>query len=139
MEAQYWGFTNPPTNTVLGWITNTADNCTVIGGNNVAMSSFSGNLAACETAIGSSGPFSGGRRMLMLAAPGGGNDGAVTLTANLGSAVSGTTCTAVGGATVNADGANRTYLLGNWTGTAYDDNPTARAAFGSPTARARSS
>ena len=55
---------------------------------------------------------------------------AVTLTANLGAAASGTTCSATGGGTVPATGADRLYLQGNWTGTAYDDNPAARATFG---------
>jgi hypothetical protein len=76
------------------------------------------------------GTFTGGRRTLILAAPGSANDGAVILTANLGTAASGTTCVAVGGATVPAAGASRLWLQGSWTGAAYDDNPTARATFG---------
>jgi hypothetical protein len=35
-----------------------------------------------------------------------------------------------GGGTVSAAGANRSYLQGNWTGATYDQNPNARAAFG---------
>lgn len=130
MEAQYWGYTNPPANTVLGWITNTSDHCTAVANNNVAMSTFSGNLVACETAISGGGTMSGGRRTLILATPGGANDGAVVLTANLTAAPSGTTCVVVGGGTVAAAGANRTYLQGNWSGAAHDDNPAARATFG---------
>jgi len=49
---------------------------------------------------------------------------------NLGSASSGTTCTAVNGSTVTATGASRTYLQGNWTAATYDQNPNARATFG---------
>jgi len=36
----------------------------------------------------------------------------------------------VGGGTVAAAGANRTYLQGNWTGGSYTVNPAARATFG---------
>ncbi len=123
MEAQY-------ANAAGIFVTNNADNCTSIGNNNVQMT-FSGNLAACETAItGAPATLSGGRRTLVLPAPGTGNDGAATLTVNLGAAASGTTCIAAGGGTVPAAGANRLYLQGNWTGSAFDDNPTARATFG---------
>jgi MSHA biogenesis protein MshQ len=129
MEAQYAAFTNPPVNTFLGFVTNTADNCTAIANNNVAMA-FSGNLAACETAVSGAGTLTAGRRTLLLPAPGNGNDGGAVLTANLGTAASGTTCTVGGGGTVAAAGASRLYLQGNWAGAAYDDNPFARATFG---------
>ena len=94
------------------------------------MSSFTGNLAACETAVSGGGTLTSGRRTLLLAAPGNANDGSVILTANLGAAPSGTTCTVVGGAVSPAAGADRAYLQGNWTGPLYDDNPGARATFG---------
>jgi MSHA biogenesis protein MshQ len=130
MEAQYWGYTNPPTNTVLGFITNTADSCTAIANNNVAMSGFTSRLAACETAVNGAGTLSSGRKTLLLPAPGSANDGSVLLTINLGNATSGTTCTTVNGAAVSAAGASRTYLQGNWTGATYTQNPNARATFG---------
>jgi hypothetical protein len=125
VEAQYWS--GAPTN---AFITNTQDSCTSIATNNEAMGGFTNNLAACETAITAVSAFSNGRSRLMLAAPGSGNNGSVDLTVNLSAATSGTTCTTVGGATVPATGANRTYLQGNWTGVNYDQNPTARATFG---------
>jgi hypothetical protein len=125
VEAQYWS--GAPTN---AFITNTADSCTSIANDNVAMSTFAGNLAACETAVSGGGTLSAGRRTLLLAAPGSANDGSVVLTANLGAATSGTTCTTVGGAAVPATGANRAYLQGNWTGGSYDQNPPARETFG---------
>jgi len=125
MEAQYALSTLPNS-----FVTNTDDYCTAIANNNVAMSSFSGNLAACETAVSGGGTLSAGRRTLLLPAAGSGNNGVVTLTANLGAAAAGTTCTVVGGGTVPAAGADRLYLQGKWTGTDYDDNPTARATFG---------
>ncbi len=130
METQYWGYTNPPTNTVLGFITNTADSCTSIANNNVQMSSFTANLVACETAVGGAGTLSAGRKTLLLPPPGSANNGSVLLTANLGTSSSGTTCTSVGGGTVTATGASRSYLQGNWTGGAYNVNPFARATFG---------
>jgi hypothetical protein len=129
-EAQYWGYTNPPTNTVLGFITNADDHCTSLADANLAMSGFSTNLAACETAVSGAGTLTSGRDTLLLAAPGAGNNGAVMLTANLGGAASGTTCVATGGGTVPATGAGLPYLRGNWTGSDFDDNPAARATFG---------
>jgi len=122
METQYWNGS--------GFITNTADSCTTIAATNVAMSNFTQNLAACETAISVSGAFSAGRKTPQLAAPGSGNNGSVDLTVNLGSTGSGTTCTSVGGAPVPVAGANLLFLRGNWTGGAYDQNPAARASFG---------
>jgi hypothetical protein len=130
IEAQYWGYINPPTNTVLAFITNTADSCTAINNNNVAMSGFTNHLSACETAVSGAGTLSSGRKTLLLPAPGSGNDGSVLLTLNLSNANSGTTCTTVNGSTVTATGANRGYLQGKWTGLNYDQNPSARATFG---------
>ncbi len=128
VEAQYWS--GPPTN---AFITNTLDNCTVVAPANYAMSNFTPNLSpspTCKTAISGGGTLSSGRGALMLATPGAANDGSVLLTANLGATASGTTCTTLGGAPVSATTANLPHLRGNWTGGAYDQNPTARASFG---------
>ena len=122
LETQYWNGT--------AFITNDADNCTTLATNNVAMSNFTSNLAACETANTAVSAFARGRSILTLAAPGSANNGSVDLAVNLGLASSGTTCTSVGPSTVPAAGANRTYLQGNWTGGLYNVNPTARATFG---------
>jgi MSHA biogenesis protein MshQ len=130
VEAQYYAYTNPPTNNVLGFITNTADTCTSIANTDVQMSTFTANLSACETAISGAGTLSSGRKTLLLAAPGNANNGSVLLTANLGVA-SGTTCTSVGAATVSATAANKAYLQGNWaSSTVYTSDPSARATFG---------
>jgi len=67
---------------------------------------------------------------LLLAAPGGGNSGSVDVTVNLSASASGNTCTTQGGAPGSATAANLPHLQGNWTGGAFDVNPTARAAFG---------
>jgi MSHA biogenesis protein MshQ len=96
------------------------------------MDSFSRRLAPCETFVNGAVALIAGRGTLRLRAPGSTNDGTVRLTVNLGSSNSGTTCTALGGETdtVDATGAGWTYLQGNWTGSNYDQNPKARAAFG---------
>jgi len=113
------------------FITNTDDSCTPIASANVAMSNFTPNLAACETAISGGGVLSAGRRTLQLAAPGSANNGSVDLTVNLGASASGNTCTAVGaGPGPLTTTANLPYLQGNWTGGAYNVNPSARATFG---------
>jgi hypothetical protein len=126
VEAQYWS--GAPTN---AFITNTQDSCTPIASANVAMSNFTPNLAACETAISGGGVLSAGRRTLQLAAPGSANNGSVDLTVNLGASASGNTCTAVGaGPGPLTTPANLPYLQGNWTGGTYTVNPSARAAFG---------
>jgi len=133
VEAQYWGYTNPPTNTVLGFITNTADSCTSIASANDAMGNYTSNLSGsptCETAISGGGLLSAGRKTLQLAAPGSGNNGSVDLTVNLGALPAGNTCTTLLGAPVSATTANLPHLQGNWTGGAYNVNPSARATFG---------
>jgi MSHA biogenesis protein MshQ len=124
LETQYWNGTV--------FVTNTADGCTSIANNNVQMSGFTANLTACETAITAPVTLSSGRGLLLLQPPGNANTGSVLLTANLSAAASLQACTAINGGTpvVPAVGANKTYLQGNWAGSAYVDNPSARAAFG---------
>jgi uncharacterized protein DUF6701 len=121
VEAQYYNGST--------FITNAADNCTAIANNNVAFA-FAGNLGACETAGSGGGTLVAGRRTLVLAAPGSGNDGAATLTVNLTNAGLGSTCTAVGGAGPASSGANLPWLQGNWSGGTYTLNPSGRATFG---------
>jgi len=125
VEAQYWS--GAPTS---AFITNTLDNCTSIASADIAMGNYTDNLSACETAISGGGALGMGRKILLLAAPGSGNNGSVNLTVNLGAAASGNTCTTQGGAQGSATTANDPHLQGNWTGGAYDVNPTARATFG---------
>ena len=128
MEAQY--YRGAPSNS---FETNVADTCTAITGANISLGGYTANLTdtpTCETAVTGGGAFASGRQTLLLAAPGTGNNGNVTLTANLGAASVGNTCTAVGAAPVAATAVNQTYLQGNWTAPTYTQNPTARAAFG---------
>jgi MSHA biogenesis protein MshQ len=122
MEAQYWNGTL--------FTTNTLDSCTTIALGNIALSTFQSNLAACETAVSISGMLNAGKANLKMLKPGAGNSGSVDLTVNLGSAVLGSTCLTVGGATSADVPANRTYLQGKWSGTGYDKNPSSRATFG---------
>jgi MSHA biogenesis protein MshQ len=122
-EAQYWNGTV--------FVTNTADNCTVISATNIAMGNYLSNLSACETAIAISGRLSAGKSNLKLVKPGAGNNGSVDLTVNLGTGASGQTCVAPLPATQQATvAANLSYLQGKWTGTSYNQNPRARATFG---------
>ncbi len=122
-EAQYWNGTV--------FVTNTADNCTVISATNIAMGNYLPNLSACETAISISGRLSAGKSNLKLVKPGAGNNGSVDLTVNLGITATGQTCVAPLPATQQAAvAANQSYLQGKWTGTSYNQNPHARATFG---------
>lgn len=123
MQAQYWASTGAGNS----FIANTDDSCTALVAANIALGNYQKNLNACETSV-TVGSFAGGRSAVQLSAPGNGNNGSVDLTANLGAGGSGTTC--VAGAVTPVTGANRAYLQGNWSGGAYDQNPTARAAFG---------
>jgi hypothetical protein len=128
VEAQYWS--GAPTS---AFITNTQDSCTTIAAADEAMGNYTSNLSGspvCETAIGGGGTLSAGRRTLQLAAPGSGNNGSVDLTVNLGTSAGGNSCTTQGGAPAAATTASQPHLQGNWTGGAYDVNPTARASFG---------
>jgi hypothetical protein len=122
-EAQYWNGTV--------FVTNTADNCTVISATNIAMGNYLPNLSACETAISISGRLSAGKSNLKLVKPGAGNNGSVDLTVNLGITATGQTCVVPLPATQQAAvAANQSYLQGKWTGTSYNQNPHARATFG---------
>ncbi|MBI3067636.1 MAG: hypothetical protein HYY79_01745, partial [Betaproteobacteria bacterium] len=125
IETQYWNGT--------AFITNTADGCTALAGTNVEMSNFQGSLGpigACKTRVSDPITFASGRGNLQLSKPAGGATGSVDLTVHLEQTVSGSPQTCIGGAPVAVTGANRPYLQGNWTGGAYDQNPTARATFG---------
>lgn len=103
VETQYWIG-------AAGFVTNAADHCTPVATADIALGSFTGNLDPGETTLSGGGTLTAGRRTLFLSPPGSTNDGSVILTANLG--------------------ATQSYLQGNWTGALFDDNPTARATFG---------
>lgn len=119
IETRYWNGS--------GFALNTADFCTQLAANQVALSGWRRNLNACETSVSLSGRFNAGRGNLRLSAPGAGNTGSVDLTVQLGATASGSTCPA-GPAVV----ASQSWLQGHWSGAAvqYNQDPAARASFG---------
>ena len=122
IELQYWNG--------AGFARNTDDSCTTLARSEFALAFTPvSNLTACETALNAATvPFAAGLGTLVLTTPGTGNNGSVLLTANLDSAA-GSYCDPA--SYVAATNANKAYLLGRWdSGSAYDDKPGARAAFG---------
>ena len=122
IELQHWNGSS--------FARNVADSCTTLARSEIALDFTPvSNLTACETALNAATvPFASGLGTLVLASPGTGNNGTVLLTANLNSAA-GSYCNPA--SYVAATNANKAYLLGRWdSGTAYDDKPSARAAFG---------
>ncbi len=122
IELQYWNGSS--------FARNNADSCTTLARSEIALDFTPvSNLTACETALNAATvPFASGLGTLLLSSPGTGNNGSVLLTANLDSAA-GSYCNPA--SYVAATNANKAYLLGRWDGgTAYDDKPGARAAFG---------
>jgi MSHA biogenesis protein MshQ len=121
--------------TGTGFALNTADSCTTLARANISLSNYAKGLAACET-MANKPPladpiaFSGGLGTLRMSPPGAGNEGSVTLIPQLGASASGDYCAASPGSVSPATAATRSYLQGAWTGGAYDQNPSARAAFG---------
>lgn len=130
IKTQYWS--GPPTNAFL---TNAADHCTTLNATNISMSGFQGNLGplgSCKTNMNATITFAKGRGNLRLTAPGSGNHGSVHLTVQLGTGSFGSTsCVTPGSPPPQAtSGADRAYLQGNWTGSNFDQNPSAKATFG---------
>jgi hypothetical protein len=104
IEAQYW-------NGSL-FVRNLADGCTTLPQANINLADFRLNLGAGETTVTSAlVGFTAGSGNLALSAPGAANSGSVLVTPDLVAA-------------------GRAYLQGAWTGSDYDDNPSARATFG---------
>ncbi|WP_232411072.1 DUF6701 domain-containing protein [Methylophilus sp. 5] len=83
LEAQYWNG--------LAYVRNQLDNCTVVPPLSVALKSYKGNLAACETTLAAGAVMSRGLLGLKLSAPGVAqngvpNTGSVDVEVNLGTA-----------------------------------------------------
>ncbi|MBL8472577.1 MAG: hypothetical protein JNM98_12325 [Rhodocyclaceae bacterium] len=123
METQYWNGS--------GFVTNGADFCTQIPAASFALSGYTGALAACRTVPLAGNRFAAGKGSLRLLKPGSGNTGSVLVTPGL-NASAGQTCPAQGAASLQATASNAAaaWLLGRWVGSAYDQNPSARAVFG---------
>lgn len=115
LAAQYWAAGGY-------YVTNRDDICTNFAASSIVLSNFTQNLAACETHFSPSGTvtLAKGVAPLRLAAPGGGNDGSVSLTLNVGSAAAGSTC-------VSSTSSAATAANLPWFGSI---NPAGRATFG---------
>ena len=123
--------------------TNALDNCTTIAQSAMVLSGYEGALtpgATCNTYVQQSPvAFSAGVGTLTLAPPTGGATGSLLLSPNLYAAAAGNYCVSAAAAPTPATAAALQYLLGRWNdlldpdsnpNTMYDDNPSARAAFG---------
>lgn len=136
LTAEYWNG--------AAFTTNTLDSCSRIPQSAVVLDGYQGALAPgggnCKTYV-QQNPvvFSAGVGTLTLAAPAGAAGGSVRLTPNLGTAASGNYCQNAASGETPAAAAALPYLLGRWNdtldpdgipGTLYDDDPSARAAFG---------
>jgi MSHA biogenesis protein MshQ len=117
LEAQYW--------TGNYYVTNTADNCTVVPASSIIMENYLKNLNACETQLSPVGNLvlSGGKPPappgLKLTKPGSGNAGSVNLRVNVGATPAGKTC--IGAAESNATAAGMPW---------FGADPSSRATFG---------
>lgn len=119
LEAQYWNGT--------AFITNTADNCTMIVAGNIALGNYQRNLNAGETTPTIGGAFNAGVGSLRVSAPGATNNGSVDVSINLTGTAAGNSCTAGMAAST---GSGLSHLQGAWCGAPYSRDPTARATFG---------
>lgn len=124
LEAHYWNGT--------AFARNLLDSCTPIASANIIMGNYLRTLApgsSCKTAAVLGTPaLAAGLGALRMTAPGNAS-GSVDLAVNLQGG-SGTTCSAKGGTELTTVPAGLSYLQGNWTGSTYTQNPTARATFG---------
>jgi MSHA biogenesis protein MshQ len=111
-----------------GFVDSPDDACTRFAASDFTLvfpSSPKNLLAACETVVSLAG---GVPSALRLTRPGAGNSGWADLRLNLSASASGQTC--LGAASSAATTANKAYLQGRWSGASYDQDPTARASFG---------
>ena len=137
LRLEYWNGT--------AFAVNTADSCTTLARNTIALGSYTGALAPgggnCKTFI-QQDPlnFTAGLATATLAAPTGAVSGSVLLTPQLRSpAAAGFSCDNASSGEDALASAGRDYLLGRWNdaanpdadaNTSYDDNPAGRAGFG---------
>ncbi|MEO8153964.1 MAG: DUF6701 domain-containing protein [Rhizobacter sp.] len=124
LELQYWNGS--------AFATNAADQCSTLSAGSLALGTYRGNLAACETAPGSASvAFTNGRGILRMLPPGSGNSGSADLTINLGAVAAGQQCSTVGAAATAATTDNLPWLQGKGPAAAtYNVNPSARISFG---------
>ncbi len=127
METQYWNGTS--------FVTNAADSCTVLSTSAVALASYRGALAACDTSpTAASVTFASGRASMRLKAPGNAKRGSVDGTLQLGTTLAPTgalRCAASPGTATAAVPSGLTWLQSRAAGgTTFDQNPSARFSFG---------
>jgi MSHA biogenesis protein MshQ len=104
IQVQYWNGG--------AFAVNGLDSCTNLAATDIGLSAYTGALAAGESVVAEATiAFAAGIGTLTMTGPGAGNAGSVLLTPDLAAA-------------------GRTYLQGRWSGAAWNDNPSARAAFG---------
>jgi len=130
MRAEYWNITS--------FVTNTADNCTMINNSNVVLSNPRGgiktdaspdpktvNMSAANVVAGA-GTFARGIGSLKLLkpSPAPASKGSIDVCVDLGTD-NPEVCK-----TNPSTPANLPWLQGKWSGTAYDDDPRSRATFG---------
>ena len=115
LEAQYWAAGGY-------YVINRDDACTSLDASSIVLSSFTQNLTACDTWFSPTGSRAlvAGKLPLKLIKPGASHNGSVSLTLNIGSVASGSTC--VSGASSSATAANLPWFGGT--------NPVGRATFG---------
>lgn len=123
VEAHYWDGAR--------FATNTSDQCTSLPTGIVAMGNYQRNLAACETGLTAATlKLSSGRSYFTFLKPGSGNSGSVDISLQLGTSATGSTCVGTGSSAIAASAGSLTWLQGKWSGSSYDQNPSARASFG---------
>lgn len=111
LSAQYWNST--------AFVTNTADSCTSLTASNIKLTSPPSGVSAVV-----GGTFSSGIGSLALTKPTTPAAATVDLCLDLAA-------DPVGGTVCAGTSANKSYLQGLWApGTAYNNDPTARATFG---------
>lgn len=99
VEAQYWA-------TVGAYQRNTLDNCSAVNRQAFVMGGYTKNLNACETQLSGGATMVNGKTALTLSRPGAGNNGSVTISANLDNGTGAGIQTCTSGAASSATGLN---------------------------------
>lgn len=122
LQTQYWNG--------AALAQNTADHCTAFVAGNIALTNYQGALSAANMGAShlSIGPITGGAGTITLTKPSPVAAGSVDLVVNLGS--SGVPANCPNYSTAGSVSAAKRWLSGNWCGSNYDRDPTARATFG---------
>jgi hypothetical protein len=121
--AQHWN--------ASAWATNTLDSCTAVAASAVSLGNPRRTLTAGDLNVTTGVTLSGGAGTLKLAQPGGARYGTVDVALSLGSSAGDASCLQTWTPSRAASAAaNLAYLRGAWCGSAYGNDPAARATFG---------